>query len=121
MDADAGDLSARARRQMEELNAAIATALAVPGICPVSVMHRAGCEECAQLIDRTLAELAEQCRQATGSTLPLRRGPSDSTTFFFDGPGAPPAALMFTGKAAAVAKSWWIITPAADPVYHRAE
>jgi hypothetical protein len=126
MDADeADDLFAEARRQLERLSAAVAQGaetLAALGIYPVSVVHgEADSEASAQLIYGTLTELAEECCRATGSTLPLRRGTNDSTTYFFAGPEASRAALMFTGKADTVAESWWIITPTVNPVYRRAE
>jgi hypothetical protein len=123
-DDEAGELFPAARRRMEQLNAAVAQgaeALAALGICPVSVVHgEPDSEKSAQLIE-TLLRLAGECCQATGSTLPLRRGCNDATTYFFAGPAAARAALMFTGKADAVAERWWIITPTIDPVYHRPE
>jgi hypothetical protein len=46
----------------------------------------------------------------------LIRGGNDYTTWFFD---SERAALMFIAEVTAIAQSWWIVTPTAQPQFYR--
>jgi hypothetical protein len=71
-------------------------------------------EEDATLIYGTLHQLADQA-----GTCSQTRGGNDYKTWFFDGPGAEQAAIAFIAAVTAIAKPWWVITPTAQPKFHR--
>jgi hypothetical protein len=100
-----------------QMQAAEEAELAAQGIHPVSVAH--GDLESAE--DKELLYGPDGLHALAGRAghYHQTRGGNDYTTWFFDGPAAEQAAITFIAAATAIARPWWIITPAAQPKFYR--
>ena len=106
--ADAASLMAA----LEQMQTAEEAELAAHGIHPVSVVH--GDVESAEDERLVFGELPRLAREA--GQVSLIRGGNDYTTWFF---GNEQAALAFIAQVTAIAQSWWIVTPTAQPQFYR--